>query len=380
MKRLMAAVGLLSGGLLLYELTLTRVFAVVLFSDLAHLALSVAMLGLGIGAMIQQVYQPIREDNLNRMVSGLTLGQALATVFAVFCALNFPLLEAGGTGLHDQAWLRRAAERFSAMRWGWFTALIPALSLPPILAGLTLSGVFEHRRQALGKLYGADLMGAAAAAVVFLPAVAWLRGPDAVWLSALCCAIAAAVIAPTGRPRTIAGVSGAASALAVGIALSGTGLLQIRAAAGWTNGTILETRWTALTRLSVLDEGEKDMILLDNATLSTVVEVPRHLNPIANMANRSLVYEIGVPKGRVAVLAASAGPDVATAIAHGFDEIDAIDIEGEIFALVAERYDGPLNPYRSDKVRQVVSDARSAMMRAPSNHYTIIQLVNANLF
>ena len=48
----------MSGGLLLYELTLTRVFAVVLFSDLAHLSLSLAMLGVGLGALVQHPPPP----------------------------------------------------------------------------------------------------------------------------------------------------------------------------------------------------------------------------------------------------------------------------------------------------------------------------------
>ncbi|MEL6348667.1 MAG: hypothetical protein AAFV53_36520, partial [Myxococcota bacterium] len=231
-----------------------------------------------------------------------------------------------------------------------------------------------------GKLYGADLIGAATAAVVFLPAIAWLRGPDAVWLSALCCALASLLIAPDRLGRRIAGVSTVVSVVAIGGVLSGSGLLQVRSAVGWADGALLETRWTPLTRLSVLHQGETDLILLDNATLSTVVEHPGHLRPMRFMANRSLIYQLDVPQGPVAILAASAGPDVATAISYGFDEIDAIDIEGEIFELVADRYPGPLNPYHSDKVTQVVSDARSAMMRAPSNHYTIIQLVNANLF
>jgi len=58
--RLTLSLFLLSFGLLVYELTLTRMFAVVMFSDLAHLALALAMLGTGIGALFQHLYQPIR--------------------------------------------------------------------------------------------------------------------------------------------------------------------------------------------------------------------------------------------------------------------------------------------------------------------------------
>ena len=57
-RRVLAAVFLYSLCLLLYELLLTRLFAVVLFASFAHLALALALLGTGVGAVAQPMVTP----------------------------------------------------------------------------------------------------------------------------------------------------------------------------------------------------------------------------------------------------------------------------------------------------------------------------------
>ncbi|MEL6347245.1 MAG: hypothetical protein AAFV53_29285 [Myxococcota bacterium] len=378
MARLLAAIFCLSAALLLYELTLTRVFAVVLFSDLAHLALSVAMLGMGVGALVQHLWPVLHADSLRTGVFRLTVAQGLATVLAIGCAVSFPLVH-DGQGL-SLAWQPRAAQRFSLLNWGWFALLVPILSIPPLFAGISVAGVFEHRSKRLGVLYGADLIGAGLAVAVFIPAIAALQGPDTVWFIVLLCMTAALSVAPSTGARLVSG-GGVLMCLALlGVTLGGEAVMTIRTPAAWSTVQVLETRWTGLTRITVFDEGSHETVLLDNATLSNVVVDPVQLAPMLAMPNRGLVYQLGVPRGVVAILASSAGPDVVTARHFGYENIDAIDVEGQIFELVAERYDSPLNPYRAPGVRQIVSDARSALMRAEPERYHIIQLVNANLF
>ena len=61
------------------------------------------------------------------------------------------------------------------------------------------------------------------------------------------------------------------------------------------------------------------------------------------------------------------GPEVAVAQSYGFEDIDAIDIAGEIFDLVADRFpDSPFNPYVHGNVRRIKSDGRAAILHSCS--------------
>lgn len=377
--RLGLAVALVSFALLFFELLLTRLFAVVLFSDLAHLTLAVAMLGTGIGALAQQRLQLVSAERLEERAAMLTVAQGVLTVLAVVCVCRFPLLtdsEGGGAA----TWFHRSALRFASLRWGWFALLVVVVSLPSVTAGATLAGVFQHRRAQFGRLYGADLVGAAVGALVVMPSVARLEGPDAVWLAALACGVGAAVLG-RGRLRLVGAVSAVVALVLVAVtAATSWTSLSIRAPAAWGSLELVETRWTPMTRLARVQEGAREGILLDNASRSEVVTDAETLRGLMQMRNRGLAWEVGVEPGRVAILAAAAGPEVATALHNGFGPVDAFDIESETFSMVADRDDGPLNPYRNPQVRTVRIDARAAMMAAPDQHYRVIQLLNANLF
>lgn len=373
------AIALIAFSLLVFELLLTRLFAVVLFSDLAHLTLALAMLGVGVGALAQQRWAWVRADDVRGGVARLAALQALATLGAVAFVVNAPLLAPAAEGMAD-TWFVRWAARFSTLNWGWFAGMVLAVALPSVLGGAAIAGALQHRRERLGVLYGADLGGAALGALVAMPLVAWMNGPDAGLVAAAAAALAAVVLAPAGRTRLAGGaVLGGLLALG-GFALVQGPVLEIRSAAAWTSGEVVETRWTPLTRLTRYREDHREMILLDNASLSEVVTDPKRLELVAAMPNRGLVYEAGVAPGPAAILAAAAGPEVATALDRGFAPIDAIDIEGDIFEMVEEGFDTPLNPYRDARVNRVEADARAAIAAAPDGHYQVIQLLNANLF
>ena len=71
-----------------------------------------------------------------------------------------------------------------------------------------------------------------------------------------------------------------------------------------------------------------------------------HVGLVVRDLDRSIVYRIHDAPARVAILAASAGPEVSIAQMYGYENIDAIDIAQEIADLVAEKFpDSPVNPY-----------------------------------
>jgi hypothetical protein len=162
------------------------------------------------------------------------------------------------------------------------------------------------------------------------------------------------------------GVPGLVCLLGAGVAATGTEILKVRYAAGYSEVNVTYTRWTPLTRLAVHEDERGHFVLLDNTSASEIVRSEERVAQMAQELNRGLVYQFMEPPGRVAILAASAGPEVAIAQHHGFTDIDAIDIAPEIGDVVAERYaDNPINPYLQPGTNRVLLDGRAACTRRP---------------
>lgn len=378
-RTLAATAFLLSFALLLYELLLTRLFAVVLFADFAHLALALALCGIAAGALAQHLRPTlVPEDGLARRLAWLSLVQAAVTLCAVLAVLHFPVLRYFETP--PDAYQDRSTIKDDLLNGWWFAALLPVLAAPFATAGLVFAGLFQRRKEDIARLYAADLLGAAAGAAVFLPLLGALAGPDVVFVVIAACALSAFLLARQSgmavwAPLLTGGVSVGLIALS-----TRADVLKIERAAGFAEEQVVATYWTPLTRLSVLDKPGHAYVLLDNTSASEIVRTEKDVKQRATGATRSLVWQLVPPPAHGAILAASAGPDVAIAQSYGHTNIEAVDIASEIFGIVATRWaDSPVNPYTHGDTVRVHSDGRAAILRA-TEPYDVIQMVHANLW
>ena len=137
-----AAVFLISFGLIFFELLLTWLFSIVLFAQFTHLALALALLGIGIGAVAQHLWPNLMpEEGLEKRLGWIILVQAVFTVIAVLCALRFPIVTQFETPPETLG--ERSGISDQLMNSGWFAALLPMLTLPFAAAGL--AGVMLSR-------------------------------------------------------------------------------------------------------------------------------------------------------------------------------------------------------------------------------------------
>lgn len=376
------AMFLLSFGLVLFELALTRIFAVVMFASFAHMALALALLGISLGATLQHMWPQLLPDKgLEGRLAWLSLAQAVTTAAAAWCAVNFPLTKQ----------FAEAPEHFgerSSIAWNlidplWSTALLPVLAIPFTVVGLAFAGTFQRRKEDIGLIYGADLIGGAFGALMFIPLLSVLPAPDVVWIVVLSGGLSAAALwASTTNPSlALAGlILATAGVVPTFLAGAGSEVLQIRYAAGYAEQNIGFTTWTPLTRIAIhTDEKRGPYMVLDNTSASRVITTPEARQDMAREAGRGLVYRLHQPPARIAILAASAGPEVASAQHYGHSNIDAIDIAAEIGEVVATHWpDSPVNPYLQPDTRRVWSDGRAAILHA-KEPYDIIQMVHANL-
>src|SRR5438105_9255109 len=173
-SRLAAAVALVSFASLLLELSLTRLFSVVLFYHFAFLSVSIALLGLGAGGVFAYIRKRWLERwSIARLGSGLCLLAAVAVVLALVIVLHDPV----SLGITWQNFLK-------------LSLLYCASAVPFFFAGVLFATMFARHASDVPLLYGADLMGGAAACLAVVPLLNLLGAPNAVLFAALAMAVA----------------------------------------------------------------------------------------------------------------------------------------------------------------------------------------------
>ncbi len=171
----LTGVFLITFSVLVFQIVQTRILSVITWYYLAFFAISVAMLGMTIGA----VWVYLQRDRFlpDRLASDLSR-YALATAFSIPASMmvQFSLI----TTLSDSA--------STIASWG---LLLAAMAVPYAFAGVVVSLALTRSPFPVGHVYGVDMLGAAlgCAAVVLLLNV--LDGPTVLIVSGLIAALAA---------------------------------------------------------------------------------------------------------------------------------------------------------------------------------------------
>src|SRR5579863_4528645 len=125
-RTLLAGLGLTSFAALLLELSLTRLFSVVLFYHFAFLAISIALLGLGAGGVFAYLLKNrLARTDTRTLAARLCIDSSIVTLFALEVVLHVPvtLSVSGRNFLH-------------------LTAIYIGAALPFFLTGIQFSVVF----------------------------------------------------------------------------------------------------------------------------------------------------------------------------------------------------------------------------------------------
>ena len=230
------AVGLMSFAALLLELSLTRLFSVVLFYHFAFLAISVALLGLGAGAVFAYLYRAsLQLWTVEELGRDLCWGNALAIVGLLQVLLH------SAVSMH--------------IDWGNFqrlTVLYLCSAVPFFVTGLLFSVVFARCPAQITRLYGADLVGGALACLALVPLLNVFGAPNTILFSGCVVALAGAVWA--GRGHRIPALV-LAALLVVLIAANFHGrLFDVIYAKGKLQEHSLYAKWNAISRVDVFQD------------------------------------------------------------------------------------------------------------------------------
>jgi hypothetical protein len=355
----------------LLELSLTRLFSVVLFYHFAFLAVSLALLGLGAGGVFAHLrHQRLTAIPTERLCSTLSLVNAIAVLLGLMIVLRLPVSLALSLG-----------------NLAKLTAIYVICAVPFLVTGIIFSTIFARNTQQIGKLYAADLAGGATACLLLVPALNFLGAPNAVILSALIMLLAAWLWSP-GRKRIAVLAMGFAVLIGVNVR---TGWIDVVYAKGHRLSKPEFARWNAISRIQVDSSSlPEDIEQVDNRAPVKAIAIDADANTFVMGANpyawsadyvKTLmsrapsVVNVLRPRGKFAIIGPGGGVDVLRAVANGSPSVTGIEINPIIADdLMRSRFtDYSHNLYGIPEVHIQVRDGRS-FIRSSRDSYDVVQM------
>ncbi len=346
---------------LLLELALTRIFSVVLFYHFAFMAISVALFGLGAGAIFSYY------------LAGPRSAAALWGRLGLLSALNIAVTALVLLIVLDQHVSLQATYK-NAER----LALIYFVSaLPFFLAGAVISLAISETVERVDRVYFFDLLGASAGCLLLVPLLNLTGGPNAVLTAAALYGLAGAFWYAAGeRSRAARFCLGLAAIAAVFIGFNlRTRWVDLRFAKGERLQHETFSRWNSFSRVAV--RGNAIFIDADAETDIATVAID-FLSP----ADRAEMLRSGPglpylvrPGAKTLVIGPGGGYDVARALASGSRDVTGVEVNPIIINdIMRGRFaQASHNLYGRPDVHIHVEDGRSYVRRSEEK-YQVIQM------
>ncbi|OGM22845.1 hypothetical protein A2961_01620 [Candidatus Woesebacteria bacterium RIFCSPLOWO2_01_FULL_39_21] len=366
----------MSMAMLMYEILLTRIFSVTMMYHFAFMAVSLAMFGLSAGAVL--VFKKMSSFNQSQIRQSAVLG-----------SLFFSLSSSLGITLYALAPI------------SIFIAFLFS-SIPFVFGGMVITLALTKLGRDPGKMYAADLGGAALGCLLLLFVMNFLDGVAASWLVAAisCFGALAFVGVKTGSNLVkinilLIAVFTILSLVSAISNLKGEPLVQIRISKGRLTPKPVWEGWNSYSRITVV--GNKDRLekplgwgLSDKYSGSLVNQLNLLIDSGAGTALTKfdgdlskldfLKYDITSvahylkTDAEVLVIGMGGGRDVLTGLVFDQKKIVGVDINEKIFHAVNTvfgNFTGHLD--KNPKVEMVVGDGRNFVAES-DRKYDLIQL------
>ncbi len=371
---------LIALSMLMLEVTLTRIFSLILFYHFAVLSISLALFGsAAAGVMIYLFPGYFQKENSGTMLTFLSLVYSVSVVVSFVIFLQIP------TGYWD-------------ISFGNFVTLsltYAVLALPFFFGGLCLSLVLKTFAFQVSLVYFADLIGAASGCLLALLFLNLLGGPGTVFAVAVVAALASLTFSIGRQSHLWYGnliwliVSSAILILNVQF-----NLYKIKFVKGELEPAMLYEGWNSYSRVAVFPENKEagDVFgwglshehTYDNPgwmrlTIDAMAESPivrfngdwesvRFLKYDAS----ALVYYLR-DNSKVLVIGPGGGRDVLTALLFGAYRIDGVELNPLIIHAVRDKfavYAGHI--YDNPQTNIYADDGRNFLAKS-SERYDVLQ-------
>ena len=370
---------------LTYEILLTRIFSVTMLYHFAFVALSLAMFGMTVGALVVYLLPSLFPTNQLRERLAL-----IAVLFPVTLVLSFLTQLSIPFRLHPSI--------VAVYAIGFTYAVI---AVPFVVSGIAVCLVLTRFPRDVSRLYAADLAGAALGCVLLIPIIGYSDAATAVlWVAAL----AAVGGASFARAAGSGALRRTSVALMVLLFLAAGGhtamvwrqfpIFRILYIKGDFEARPLYEKWNSYSRVRV--NGDREALVLPQGwglsrTLPADLRV-RQLQMDIDVAAGTVMtgfngdvstlphlkYDVTNagywlrPNGDALVIGAGGGRDVLSALTFGARSVTAVEINKDILRTVNGRFGdftGHLD--RDPRVRFVNDEARSYVARTDARFDSI---------
>jgi hypothetical protein len=382
-----AGLFLVTMATLMHELLLTRIFSVTMWYHFAFMAISIAMFGTTVGALV--VYLLPRRfppERATAQLASFALAYAATAVASLAIHLRTPISD-------EESFLRSPA----------LLASYVVIAVPFALSGVVVTLALTRFPRRVARLYAADLCGAAAGCIALVHLLEWTDGPSGILVIAAASAAGALLFAAGDGRRLLAAGAGAT---ALGLLLLAAapapwvqgpgGLLRVHFARGRPEPPHLYERWNSFSRVHVdgdpstrveptgwglSKKAPKSPRLVQlsmgiDVSAKTVISEfhgdPRPLEylkyDVTNLAHHLR------PGADVAVIGVGGGRDVLSALVFGQESVLGIEINENVLD-ATNRVFGSITGHLDEhpKVSLVVDEARSHLARS-TRRFDIIQI------
>jgi hypothetical protein len=342
------AVFLITLSGLIFEIGLTRIYSATIWYHYAFVAISVALLGWGLGGVTLHLLRRFLIPTVEK-AAVLALCYAATIVVCLWLIVQFPF-------------------RLERLPLYFIAPLVPFF-----LAGMALSMIFHLHREIASTLYFADLIGASLGAL----AVTFLLesfGSE----STLLLVAAAPVTAAAFLSRRFRSVAVLAVVTTVGFAIANKRMLLFRVTPGAlkamqrhmqenTGAHVTQTGWNAYSRIDAL-EGfplpNLARLYIDSDAWTNAQQWDGRIESIRDVRDwyRALPFRL-VSDAETLVIGPGGGSDVLVALGSGSRKVTAVELNPLMLQFVRHYGERAGNIYNRPEVEVIQSEGRNFISR-----------------
>jgi hypothetical protein len=376
-KRAYAGLFLVTLATLMYEILLTRIFSVTMWYHFAFVAVSVAMFGMTVGAILVYLFPKyFQSDKAQYHLALSALWFSITIVFSFLTHLSIPFA------------IHKSLAGIYTIGLTYFV-----ISIPFVFSGVCVCIALTKFPDQISKLYAADLAGAAVGCVLLVVTLSMTDGPTAVLVVAAFAAMGAVLFSYGGEQtalrRRCLGCAAALVFLSLGHAVlvkRGVPLLRMM----WVKGQLEEEiprfeRWNSFSRITIFgNPGDRRepfgwglspefkakrqidqlKLTIDSSAVTVLTKFDGDISKVDYLKQDvTNVAHYLRPASKVLVVGTGGGRDILSALAFDQKAVVGVEVNHDIIRSVTEEY-GEFTGHLAEnpKVSFVNDEARSYVL------------------
>lgn len=367
--KLLLGIGMISTSLFMYEIVLSRLFSTILPYHFAFLILSTAILGMGIGSIVElknmkksgyNGSQAVNHSTLLLLLSWSMLGSFTFMYFMPFMSVIY--------------------------------IYVGIAAIPYIFAGRFFTNLFTTQGRHSNKIYFSDLVGAGVASILCIGIFYYMGFVFSINIIFILIFLSSLIFSMSSEKNIHIALSGGTAIffMVITLTMNTTSFLEDNFTAYLTspftslarvknsgrNVDITYTKWDGFARTDVIEieEVQDYRIVTTNGSANTLMVRYDGKNDFYGLRKKiDYIPYLLKDEPKVAIIGAGGGRDVLQAVIGGAKEVDAIEINRSTVEAVRDMGDFNGNIYENPKVNVIVGDGRSILEKSKKK-YDIIFL------